>query len=188
MEREESEGILVYRLARSTTALCASIPFLLFASPLVSGQTATPASASQAQNSQVTTPATQPAAKVWTNDDVSGLRNSSALSSIGQTGKSKNPAPKATTANAKSNRTSSYQNQIARLQAQLPPIDSQIADLQAALSGNMVNEQRKYFGVKLDDWQVQLAQLQKRRDDIQNQIAKLEDEARHNGVPNNALP
>lgn len=179
--------MLVPRLARAIAFLCNAIPLLLLASPFACGQTATPGSPSQTQNAQTATPAAQPTAKVWTNDDVGSLRNESTLSTVGQTTGSKK-AVKPTPASAKNNRTGSYQSQIAKLQAQLPPIDSQIADLQAALSGNMVNEQRKYSGVKLDDWQAQLAQLQKRRDDIQSQIAKLEDEARHSGVPNNALP
>ena len=96
--------------------------------------------------------------------------------------------PRPRTPSAKDNRTNSYQSQLTKLRAQLPPIESQIAELQSALSGSVVNEQRKYYGVRPDDWQVQLAQLQKRRDDIQSQIAKLEDEARHSGVPGNALP
>lgn len=177
----------MYRLIRPTALFCTA-PLLLFAPSFASGQAATSTSASSTQNAQVATPAAQATAKVWTNDDVSSLRNESTLSSVGQTASSKKVAVNSKPANAKNNRTASYQNQIAKLQAQIPPIDSQIANLQAALSGNVVNEQRKYSGVKLDDWQAQLAQLQKRRDDMQNQIAKLEDEARHNGVPTNALP
>lgn len=187
MGEQEREGIPVYRLARLTAAVCVTIPLLLSASPFACAQNATTAPASQTQNTQTTTTASQSAAKVWTNDDVSSLHSRSAVSTVGQTADSRKGSTKAAV-NAKSNRAGSYQGQIAKLQAQLPPIDSQIAELQSALSGNVVNEQRKYSGVKLDDWQVQLAQLQKRRDDIQSQIAKLEDEARHNGVPNNALP
>jgi peptidoglycan hydrolase CwlO-like protein len=130
----------------------------------------------------------QPSTKVWTNDDVGSLRTKSTLSTVGPTAANSKKAARATSPVAKGSPTTSYQSQLAKLRSQLPPIDSQIAELQSALSGNVVNEQRKYAGVKPDDWQVQLAQLQKRRDDIQNEIAKLDDEARHNGVPSNALP
>lgn len=170
----------MYRLDHPIAVFCAAIPLLLFTSPFASGQNAA------AQNAQVA-PA-QPAPKVWTNDDVGSLRSESTVSTVGQISGSKKPRVRSAPVNAKSNQMGSYKSQIAKLQAQLPPIDSQIASLQAALSGNMINEQRKYSGVKPDDWQAQLAQLQKRRDEIQSQIAKLEDEARHNGVPNNALP
>lgn len=179
--------MFMHRLTRAIAFLCNAMPLLLLASPFACGQTATPASPSQAQNAQTATPAAQPTAKVWTNDDVGDLRNDSTVSTVGQ-GNGSKKAIKPTPATTKNNRAGSYQSRIAKLQAQLPPLDGQIADLQAALSGNMVNEQRKYPGVKLDDWQAQLAHLQKRRDDLRTQIAKLEDEARHSGVPNNALP
>jgi hypothetical protein len=81
-----------------------------------------------------------------------------------------------------------YHDQIEKLQAQLPPLESQISELQAALSGQTVDSTRKYAGVKLDDWSVELAQLQQKRDDIFGKIAALEDEARHDGVPANLLP
>lgn len=172
----------MYRLARATFVLWASLPFSLVAA----GQTAMPG-ASQPQSVPTVNPAVQPPKKVWTNEDVGTLRAESTVSTVGQAnGSKKMPRPR--TPSAKDNRTNSYQSQLTKLRAQLPPIESQIAELQSALSGSVVNEQRKYYGVRPDDWQVQLAQLQKRRDDIQSQIAKLEDEARHSGVPGNALP
>lgn len=94
------------------------------------------------------------------------------------------------TAPAKPNSKSAqqYQNQIARLQAKLPPLDEQISELQAGLNGDTVNSTRHYSGVKLDDWRDQLARLQKQREDIVTQISALQDEARHNGVPDNQIP
>lgn len=178
----------MYCLARAAVVLCAAVPVSLFVPPFAVGQTATSNASSQAQPPSTSTPAAQPTKKVWTNEDMGTLRAESTVSTVGQTAGAKKTV-KPTPASTKDNRTSnSYQSQIAKLRAQLPPIDSQIAELQSALSGNVVNEQRQYGGVKLDDWQAQLAQLQKKRDDIQNQIEKLEDDARHNGVPNNALP
>lgn len=81
-----------------------------------------------------------------------------------------------------------YQTKIASLQAKLPPLDQQIAELQAGLNGETVNSTRHYTGTKLDDWRDQLARLQKQRDEIAAQISTLQDEARHNGVPDNQIP
>ncbi|MFY9690552.1 MAG: hypothetical protein WAJ86_11505, partial [Candidatus Acidiferrales bacterium] len=101
--------------------------------------------------------------------------------------------PKATNngakpSNPKGKGTQWYQNRIAGLEAKLPPIDDQIGQLQAALSGQTVNTVRKWGGTKPDDWRVELADLQKKHDDIQDQINALKDQARHDGVPPSALP
>lgn len=142
---------------------------------------ATPAPAPSAQQ----VPSTQPTAKVWTNDDLSSLHGDESVSSATakkpKSAKSAQPAKKNPPANP-------YQAQIAKLQAQLPPINAQIADLQAALSGQSVDTPRKYVGVRPDDWQAQLVDLQKKRADIQSQIDALEDQARHAGIPTNTLP
>jgi hypothetical protein len=145
------------------------------------GSSATPAPASSAPQMA----ATQPATKVWTNDDLSSLHGDGSVSNgtvrKPKSAKSAQPAKKNPPANP-------YQTQITKLQAQLPPINAQIADLQAALSGQAVNTPRKYIGVRPDDWQAELVDLQKKRADIQGQIDTLEDQARHAGVPTNALP
>jgi len=123
--------------------------------------------------------------RVWTDDDLRDLRNGSAISTVGEKD-AKKPASTAAT-KARPKPTSFYQNQIVRLQAQIPPIDQQITELQAVLSGKPTDEPRKYVGTKLDDWKSELAQLQKKRADIQVQIGAIEDQARHDGVPTNAL-
>jgi hypothetical protein len=84
-----------------------------------------------------------------------------------------------------------YQNQIAKLQAQIPPLDAQIDELQAAIEGKPTGnakESTRPYGVKADQWPVELDQLQKKRNGIEAHISAFEDEARHNGVPPNALP
>jgi hypothetical protein len=124
--------------------------------------------------------------KVWTNDDMPDVSHGPVHAK---------PSPAAVKASAskapiapKPKNAKPYQDQIARLQAQLPPIEDQISELQAALRGETVGETRKYAGVRPDDWSVQLKQLQQKRDDIFAKIAVLEDEARHNGIPANSLP
>jgi uncharacterized protein YukE len=113
------------------------------------------------------------------------LHGSALLSNVG---KNAHSTKAAASPSCKKKPANTYRDQIAKLQAQLPPIDSQISELQAALSGKTVASERKYTGVKPDSWQAQADQLQKKRDGIQSQIEALEDEARRSGVPTNSLP
>jgi len=149
-----------------------------------SGQNAQPAS-------QASTPSPAPAppaaTKVWTNDDVMGLRADSSISTVGQPAR-KSVKAGANQTNSKGKGAAWYQGRIKSLEAQIPPIDDQIAQLQAALSGQTVNSVRKWGGVKPDDWRVELDNLQKKHDDIEARIETLKDEARHDGVPPSALP
>jgi hypothetical protein len=126
----------------------------------------------------------RPAKKVWTNDDLGSFRSGSSDPAAAASKSNAKPAPAA----SKTKPQTDYRAQIEKLQAQLPPIDSQIADLQAAISGATVNDTRKYTGVKPDSWPAQLTQLQQKRDEIESQIEALRDDARRNGVPANSLP
>jgi hypothetical protein len=140
------------------------------------------------QPSATATPAPPSGKKVWTNDDVSDLRGESVISTVGSysTKAVEKPTPNTKNANAKS-----YQTQIARLEAQIPPIDSQIAELQAAIDGKPTGDgktSQRPRSVKTDDWSVEMQDLQKKRDGIVAQIAALKDQARHQGVAPNALP
>jgi chaperonin cofactor prefoldin len=133
-------------------------------------------------------PAPTASKKVWTNDDVTDLRGESTISTVGQPSakNSDKPAPNAKNGNAKS-----YQAQIARLEAQIPQLDAQIAELQAAIDGKPTGDgktSQRPRGVKADDWSVEMQQLHKKRDDTVDKIATLKDQARHQGVPPNALP
>jgi predicted nucleic acid-binding Zn-ribbon protein len=131
--------------------------------------------------------AAQPTAKVWTNDDVSSLRSDEPISTATKKNV-KGAGSKPAAAAAKSKSAAPYREQINRLEAQIPPIDNQISDLQAALAGQTSNAPRKFIGVRPDDWQAELDQLQKKRGNIEDQIQAVRDQARHNGVPANALP
>jgi len=143
------------------------------------------------QTNQASPPvAPQPAAKkVWTNDDLTRLQGNSVISTVGPTSSAAKPADKS--AAAKNRDAKSYQDQIAKLQAQIPPIDSQIAELQAAIDGKPTGDAKESArprSVKIDDWSVEMQQFQKKRDDIDARIATLRDEARHHGVADNVLP
>jgi hypothetical protein len=129
----------------------------------------------------------QPAAKkIWTNDDMGSLHRAP----ISTFSASNTRAAKAkSTASAQgASKGAQYRQQILNLQAKLPPLDEQISQLQAGLNGATLNSTRRYGGVTIDDWHDQLARLQKQRDDIAAKISSLQDEARHNDVPDNQIP
>lgn len=103
----------------------------------------------------------------------------------GTNGKTTNEKPAAGT---KANNGKAYATQIKALQAKLPPLDEQIAELQAVLNGKTVDSTRHYSGTKIDDWHDEMVRLQKQREDIAARISTLQDEARRNGVPENQIP
>jgi len=132
-----------------------------------------------------------PARKVWTNEDVPTLREDSTISTVG-TSNSTRPASGAVHRTAPSRQdVKSYSDQIAKLQAQLPAINEKIAQLQAGIDGKFTGDAQtstRPKSVSAGSWQVELAQLQKQHDDIESKINALRDQARHQGIPPNALP
>lgn len=130
--------------------------------------------------------------KVWTEEEMAGLHKKGA-DSISQPRSTPNPdTPAPHVKGTASNRDAKwYHDQILKLQAKLPPLEKNIAELQAVLGGKPTGDaatSSRPRGVKTDDWAIQLAAAQKQRDDILAKIAALEDEARHKGVSPNALP
>ena len=129
--------------------------------------------------------ATQPAEKkVWTNDD--GRFHSPPSPSANASTKPAGAANKPKSNN--NGKNAGYRAQITKLQGQIPPLDEKIAQLQAALNGQTTNAPRTYGWSKPDDWHDALARYQKQREDIEAKISALEDEARHNGVPESEIP
>jgi hypothetical protein len=148
---------------------------------------------SAAQNSAASPSSPQPAQKkVWTNDELSAQDPRTGISTVGkETNSTARHTVSAHAMSANGRNAKWYQDQIAGLQAKIPVLDSQIADLQAALDGKPMGDGKKSvrpYGIRLDDWSRELAELQKRRDDTLSQISALRDQARHNGVAPNALP
>jgi chaperonin cofactor prefoldin len=189
-----------------TLTLLGALAFVTVCTPTVRAQSSQPAQPAPASPAATPTPsqptaqspsagnsspapaAQAPVKKVWTNDDVGDLRDHSAISTVGNANPSSGrPAPRNATASHNKD-ARSFHDQIAKLQAQIPPIDEKINELQSALSGNQVIEERHFSGVKPDDWKDELARLQKQRDDIRTKIAELEDQARHTGVATNQIP
>src|SRR5215469_3238589 len=167
------------RLTRFSFATLAILIFALAA-----------ASATRAQTTSASTQPTGPIAaatppkKVWTNDNLvhSQPEDSSTAQSDSHPG-SAAPAKSKPRKDAKW-----YHDQIAKLQAQIPPFDKTIAELQTVLDGKTPNEPLHDGGNRIGDWKEQLEKLQAKRQDTLDKIADLEDEARHDGVATNALP
>jgi hypothetical protein len=154
----------------------------------LSAQTAaaTQANASAPPNSQVSG---APAKKVWTNEDFTGVQTEEVTVS-GDTRRASSPSTHTAAQNV--NRSAAwYRGRISQLQAKLPPLDAQIADLQAAFDGRPTGDAKKSsrpYSVRMDSWPSELDRLDKQRGDILGKIADLRDEARRRGIPANALP
>jgi hypothetical protein len=140
------------------------------------------------QTSQTPQAPQAPQKKVWTNENLGGSHssNDSAAQPAWNSGSGESSGAPARPRSRKDAKW--YRDQIAKLQAQLPPLDKSIVQLQAALEGKTLNEPLHYGGNRIGDWKEQLQQLQAKRQDIAEKITALEDEARHNGVATNALP
>ena len=127
--------------------------------------------------------------RVWTNDDLSGLHKEASISSFGSS-----PAPlKSTKTTSPTPKRSAawYREQISKLQVKIPPIDAQMADLQAAINGKPTGDAKKSerpYHVRADDWRTELNHIGKQRGDISDRISELRDEARHDGISPSALP
>ena len=126
-----------------------------------------------------------PQKKVCTNDNLSSSQdpagNSIAANTVGAN-------PGASPASKSKKDAKWYSDQIVKLQAQIPPLDKSIAELQAVLDDKTVNVPEHYGGNRIGDWKDQLQQLEKKRQDALDKISALEDAARHSGVVTNALP
>jgi hypothetical protein len=156
-------------------------------------QAAAPSAAQPAAQDAPTPPATPqtPAKKVWSNEDMKDLDPHAGVSTVGKTdSKPARPAARPAT-NGQAHSADYYKQKIAKLQSQIPPLDAQIAELQAAIDGKPTGdakESTRPAGVKFDSWANELAQFKKKRDDLAAQIAALQDEARHNGVAPKDIP
>jgi hypothetical protein len=145
-----------------------------------------------AQHSATNSPAPQtPPKKVWTNDEMNALDPHAGVSTVGNSNANSTTPGANPRAASKNYDPRWYQDQIARLQAKIPPLEKQIAELQAALDGKPTGDAKRSTrptSVKTDDWSRELADLQKKREDTLAQISALQDQARHIGVAPNALP
>lgn len=156
-------------------------------------QNPAPPSSTSASSPSTSAPGeSTPVKKVWTNEELGGAHNQPAASAS-QPARNANANPRQKTPAGSKARGDAqwYHDNIANLQAKLPPLDAQIAQLQAAIDGEATGDAKtstRPHAVKAGDWRQQQADLQKQRDDIATKINVLQDEARHVGIPPNAIP
>jgi hypothetical protein len=144
-----------------------------------------------------------PAKKVWTNDDIDALREhgGNGVSVVGGAA----PAARGATANGahtpgtranqpppplpKEKDPAWYKKQLAPLYAKRDALDAEIANAEAAVSGDTrgsATVDMSAFGSAATP-QEQLKQLQDQQQQVENQIDALEDMARHNGLEPGSL-
>jgi uncharacterized protein YukE len=168
-------------IRRALVLIAAGIATLSALHPMFAQEAAPntqPAAAADKKDAPDVKPAPKPK-KVWTNDDMGDLRANSTVSVVGNQKKNVNPTyypPAGQTEYA----VKMYRQQIDQLQAQVASIDKQIANLQDAKNGKTVDSSRKYdpWGGKQGDWNSQIEQLQKGRDNVLQQIDSLESRIR----------
>jgi hypothetical protein len=174
-------------------------PISLISAIIIVVSAAGSATAARAQDAQSAQPAPTAAPgapqtapkKVWTNDELTGLDPHDGVSTVGTDSPSSSKHAVSGKGPAKIHDARWYQTQISKLQAKIPPLNSQIADLQSAIDGKPTGDGRESTrprGVKADSWSAELVDLQKKRDDTLAQIGALEDQARHDHVASNTLP
>jgi hypothetical protein len=120
--------------------------------------------------------------KVWTNDDMGSLDHHADVSVVGKR-KPPQPAYRPNSYPRNSNTeymVQYYRQQIDYMQQQADQIDKQISTLQDAKNGKTVDSQRTYnpWGGVQGDWNAQIAQLQKNKDNVLQQIDSLEEAIR----------
>jgi hypothetical protein len=152
------------------------------AGPPASTSASAPSTASMDKKDAPAASAASKPKKVWTNDDMGALDHHGDVSVVG---KRKPPQP---TYNPNyyprngnnENMVKYYRQQIDYLQQQADQIDKQISTLQDAKNGKTVDSERSYnpWGGVQGDWSAQIAQLQKSKDGVLQQIDSVEEAIR----------
>lgn len=131
---------------------------------------------------QTSSPASLPNSdqKVWTNDDLEGLRAKAPISASADTKKpraSKNIKPDASPATVQR-----YRRQLQPLYAELPKIDAQLDQLHSFEDGTYRTTGGISRPLRPANPADQIGQLEKRKQEILAHISQIEDQARHDGV------
>ena len=115
--------------------------------------------------------------KVWTNDDFGP--NAPPKPAL----KSKQPKAAAKPVNKQGKGAAWYRTQIKNLNAQIPPIDKQIATYHAALNGDaQPDASLEVSHHRAADWNTEIARLTQQKQSLLAQIDALQDQARHEGI------
>lgn len=121
--------------------------------------------------------------KVWTNDDMGNLDHRGDVSVVGKRQPPQNRYNNghySPPAGQSEYMVKLYRQQIDNLQQQSDSIDKQISNLQNAKNGKTVDSTRTYnpWGGVQGDWNAQIAQLEKSKDNIQKQIDSIDEQIR----------
>ena len=125
-------------------------------------------------------------AKVWTNDDINGLRTNGSVSVVGNNAGAKKTSVSSQSISYEKN-PAWYREQLAPLQTEVEKLDIQIAKLKEFIKGGNVGEAQPFNYHLPGNPQDQLNQLEKKRQADAAKIDDLLDRARHNGVEASAL-
>jgi len=183
--RRQLPSLLIIFVFVSWFAVVSAASFAQSQSPAVAQPAGADASSPSPQpNAVPATPKTS--AKVWTNDDIDGLRHGNNLS---VTGSSADPKKVSTYSKPYSQEKDPawYRKQLAPLNAEIEKLDPQIAKLKAFLSGENVSEPTTMHHQLIPTPQDQLKQMEAKRDTDEAKIDDLLDRARHNGIEPGAL-
>lgn len=179
---------------RTIAAITSTFLGAVIALPVTRAQNGTPGAPDAPSSSPATAPSQAPPAtprRVWTNDNLTELRENSEISTVGGTAANPGKAGGKTVAGSKAHDAQWYRDQIVKLEAKLPPLDSQIEQLREAIDGKAMGDGKtssRPWAVKGDSWAREEAELQNKRDGIAAHIDALREQARHNGVAPNTLP
>jgi hypothetical protein len=140
---------------------------------------------SLAATPQTSAPASlqNPDKKVWTNDDLEGLRAKAPISTSAETTAKKSRAGENLKPDASPATVQRYRKQLQPLYAELPKIDAQLDQLHSFQDGTY----RTTGGISRPlhlpaNPADQITQLEKRKQEILAHISQIEDQARHDGV------
>ena len=190
-----NHAVIWFILFFGALTICATVRAQGNAPAATSQATSATPNSPSAANSSAPVPAAAaapPAKKVWTNEDMGDLRSGSTISTFQNKSANQNSATRKSAVPGKRGNANWYRAQITKLQAQIPPLDAKIAQLQSAIAGHSINDpktsSRPYGGVKPGDWQMQVNQYQQQREALLARISALQDQARHAGVPDNDIP
>jgi TolA-binding protein len=165
-------------LILSACALCASS---------ATAQQQADSTQSGTQNSSAassnTNPGDKKTKKVWTDDDLHGLGG---VSVVGDTksGAKGHASPN----NGKDGTAANYKQQLAKLQAQLDDVTKKLAELRS-FNGDSNTDTAIQTNHRLSRGSIsdQIAQLETKKSQLSEQMQKIFDEARHNGIEPGAL-
>ena len=142
-----------------------------------------PASGSGSPGASSTAGVTPPAApakpqKIWTNDDVAAASRSNSPAT-----KSKNDI--ASASDTKTKLAKHLHDRLDQLEAQLRDTQKQLTDLKnfAAGDGNGTAARQLHKGYNMEPVPDQIAKLEKKRQQFEEQINEVYDEARKKGIP-----